>query len=229
MRLKTGIWVVALALACSACASGGPGGPPPGYGDDEDIEGPRPARIQLFISPAGQPFRAPADQPYPVAAWFAQADADHDGHLTRAEFRADAEAWFKVLDANQDGLIDMPEATRWEEELVPELARLSIGGGMVGRREAPRRNELSTRGQGAAAFSLINEPHPVRGADSDLSFSVSPAEWRAAADRRFGLLDVDGDGALALTDLKATPSQGRVKVRRDPRPVIGPRPQGAPR
>ena len=37
--------------------------------------------------------------------------------------------------------------------------------------------------------------------------SVSLAEWRAAADRRFALLDVDGDGALLLADLPATPAQ----------------------
>lgn len=211
MRWKTAIPAAALALICAACASARPAGPPPGYGDHENDDGAAPSRAQLFLSPGGQPFRAAAGQPYPVAAWFAKADADRDGRLTREEFRADAEAWFKVLDANGDGMIDMPETTRWEEELVPELGRLSIGGGMVGRRAPPRRNELSTRGQGAAAFSLINEPHPVRGADADLSFSVSLAEWRAAADRRFALLDPDGDGGVRLAELKPTPAQGRMR------------------
>lgn len=207
MRVKTGIGVGMLALLCAGCMGGGP---PPGFGDDdEDRDGPPVPRAQLFISPAGQPFRAPPGQPYPVAAWFAAADANHDGRLTRDEFRADAEAWFKVLDVNADGRIDMPETTRWEEELVPEITRVAVGGGPPDRRGAIGRNELNTGRQGAAPYSLINEPHPIRGADTDFSFSVSAAEFRAAADRRFALLDVDGDGAIALIDLRPTLVQGR--------------------
>ena len=205
MSVKRWIGVVGLALLAAACASGPRG--PQGFGDDEEDGPPRP-HAQLFISPSGQPFRAPAGQPYPVAAWFAAADHDHDGRLTREEFRADAETWFKTLDANGDGLVDMPEATRWEEEMVPEITRVAIGGmGGRGGRRAPSRNSLDTRGQGAAAYSLINEPHPVRGADADFSMTVSRAEWRAAADRRFDLLDVDKDGAITLAELRPTPAQ----------------------
>ena len=36
---------------------------------------------------------------------------------------------------------------------------------------------------------------------------VSQAEWRAAADRRFALLDPDGDGAVVLGDFGQTPAQ----------------------
>ena len=213
---RTAIAIIGLALLSAGCMGGGVEGPP-GFGDDED-GGPRAPREQLFLSPAGQPFRSPPGQPYPVAAWFTQADRDRDGKLTRAEFRADAEAFFKTLDANGDGQLDMPEATRWEEQLVPEIARLALaGGGMIGgdgRGRPQRRNEHNTRWQGAAAFSLVNEPHPIRGADADFSMSVSPREWTAAADRRFGLLDLDGDGVLALADLKPTPSQFRAGVSR---------------
>ena len=53
----------------------------------------------VFISPAGEPFRAPPDQPYPVADWFNRADADHDAALSRAEFKADSLAFFDRLDA----------------------------------------------------------------------------------------------------------------------------------
>jgi Ca2+-binding EF-hand superfamily protein len=205
---KTWIGLAALALLASGCASGGGGrgGPPPGF--DDEAEGPPRPRVQLFISPSGQPFRAPGDAPYPSAAWFAQADADHDGRLTRAEFRADAEAWFKVLDANGDGQISMPEVTRWEEELVPEILRGGGGGGGAGmRRQALSRNQLDSRRDGAAAYSLINEPHPIRGADADFSMSVSAREWTAAADRRFAILDADGNGAILATELKLTPAQ----------------------
>lgn len=207
MRTKNWIAVIGAVLAVSGCANGRESSPP-GFGDDERGDGLSRPRAQLFISPAGQPFRAPEGEPYPVAAWFAQADADHDGRLTRDEFRADADAWFKVLDANGDGQISMPEATRWEEELVPEVSRVGAGmSGARGGRGAAGRNTLDTRLQGAAAYSVINEPHPIRGADADFSFGVSRAEWRAATDRRFALLDVDGNGMILRSDLRPTPVQ----------------------
>ena len=207
MRVKTGIGAIVLALLCTACMGGGP---PPGFDDeDEAQDGPPVPRAQLFISPAGKPFRAPAGQPYPVAAWFAEADRSHDGRLVREEFRADSEAWFRVLDRNADGAIDMPEVTRWEEDLVPEITRVAVGRIARDRRSVVGRNELNTGQQGAAPYSLINEPHPIRGADADFSQSVSLAEFRAAADRRFGLLDVDGDGGVMFADLRPTLVQGR--------------------
>jgi len=219
MRNRNWIALVGAALVAAGCASGGRDGPPPGFGDDESGDGPPRPRAQLFISPAGQPFRAPAGQPYPVAAWFAQADANHDGRLTRDEFRADADAWFKALDVDGDGQVSMPEVTRWEEELVPETTRSGLGmSGVSGRPTAAKRNTLNTRLQGAAAYSLINEPHPIRGADSDFSFGVSRAEWRAASDRRFALLDVDGDGVLLITDLQPTPAQVMAGQRPGKRP-----------
>jgi hypothetical protein len=224
MRLRV-LSAVGVALLLSACASGPPDRGPRGFGGDEEDEGGPPRqRAQLFLSPSGQPFRAGMDAPYPSAAWFAAADRDHDGRLTREEFRADAEAWFKTLDENGDGQVSMPETTRWEEVLVPEIARLAMSGfGGIGpgegdrrlRRTALGRNELNTRLQGAAAFSMINEPHPIRGADTDVSMSVSPREWRAAADRRFALLDKDGDGAITLADLPRTPVQVAADAERE--------------
>lgn len=222
MRLKI---LAALAAACLAGCMGGPGGPggrrgPPDMGGDE-FDGPPRPRTQLFVSPSGEPFRTAGDQPYPSATWFAKADADRDGRLTRAEFRADAERWFKALDANGDAQISMPEVTRWEEDLVPEVTRPSFaGGGPPGRRG----QGADTRRAGAAAYSLINEPHPIRGADEDFSMTVSEAEWRRAADRRFALLDKDGDGGVLAVDLGRTPAQEPMG-RGD---QAGSRPQGRP-
>jgi hypothetical protein len=225
MRIKTWMGAVGAALLTAACAGGPREGPPPGFGDDEPGEGPRPPRAQLFISPAGQPFRAPGGQPYPVADWFAKADADRDGRLTRDEFRADADAWFTTLDANADGQISMPEVSRWEEELIPEMSRVGVGMAGADPRGRRRSGGVNTRLQGAAAYSLINEPHPIRGADSDFSFGVSRAEWRAASDRRFALLDVDADGAILAADLRPTPVQamraGDGEGRMERRPAIG--------
>lgn len=207
MVMKSGILVAALALLCTACASAGP---PPGFDDEDPEDGTAPPRSQLFISPAGKPFRAAPGRPYPVADWFAEADQGRDGILTQDELRADSEAWFRSLDVNSDGLIDMPEVSRWEEDLVPEITRApQPGADRPGdRTRALGRNELNTSRQGAGPYSLINEPHPIRGADTDFSYSVSNAEFQAAADRRFSLLDADGDGKVALGDLRRTLVQG---------------------
>ncbi len=59
--------------------------------------------------------------------------------------------------------------------------------------------------EGAGRFGLLNEPHPVRGADGDLSGRVSLEEWRKAAARRFNLLDLDGDGRVLGADGAADP------------------------
>lgn len=226
MRARMLFALAGLTLALAACAGGGrPGGYAFDDQDRDEGDGPRPPRQQLFISPSGQPFRAPAGQPYPVAAWFAAADRDHDGKLTPAEFRADAEAWFAKLDRDGDGQISMPEVTVWENETVPEITVATLGGFGGGRGGPLSRNEVDTRAQGAATFSLINEPHPIRGADADFSMGVSKAEWRAATDRRFDLLDQSRPGgrtgSLTLETLPRTPIQAMTGDRGKRRPGGG--------
>ncbi len=141
--------VLLSAMLLTACAS--EGSPDVGPGRDARRHGrpheggEHPARsgqASLFVSPSGEPFRAAAGEPYPVARWFAQADLNHDGRLDRAEFRADAERFFATLDLNGDGVLEQAEVARYERDLVPEIlagaGRLSsgTGGGRRGRRTA---------------------------------------------------------------------------------------------
>jgi hypothetical protein len=86
----------------------------------------------LFISPAGKPFRAEIGQPYAVAQWFAEADANHDGRLDRTEFKADAEAFFTVLDRNGDGALNNFEVAVYERRIAPEILAL------IASADAPR-------------------------------------------------------------------------------------------
>ena len=198
---------------------------------------PRPA--QLFIAPSGEPFRAAAGEAYPVALWFARADADHDGKLTRGEFRRDAMLFFPKLDASGDGVVDGKEIERYEQELVPEV-RVGFGGGgfsyslpalpydgqadPASRRSgqddgsadaAPRVAKLLPElPRGAGRYALINAPEPVVAADADLNRRITPQEFAAAADRRFTLLDPDGAGYLELATLPKTPIQQRGASRR---------------
>ncbi|MDB5417541.1 MAG: EF-hand domain protein [Phenylobacterium sp.] len=56
--------------------------------------------------------------------------------------------------------------------------------------------------EGAARYSLINEPEPVTGADENLDSRVSLEEWRRATLRRFAVLDKAKTGRLTLDALK---------------------------
>jgi hypothetical protein len=67
---------------------------------------------------------------------------------------------------------------------------------------------------GAAAYGLLAEPEPVRAADTDLDGRVTKAEFLAAADRRFKLLDKRKDGKLTLDELPLTASQVQLAKRK---------------
>lgn len=189
--------------------------------------GRRPHR-HLFISPSGEPFRGPDG----FSAWFAQADADHDGAISRAEFQADAERAFKLYDTDGDGVIGGLEIQAYERQGVPEISEFAFGGeedGGRGRRrgprgggrQGPRRGGDADRpdGQpsdaasafrgagasGAARFSLLNEPEPLLAADDDVDGKVTRAEWARATARRFARLDRTLAGHLTVAALRAPP------------------------
>jgi hypothetical protein len=118
-RTSAAAFCIAL-LAPPAMAQ--PQSPPQPHADPPGAPGGGGGRLtQLFVSPCGEPFRAGATAPYPVAAWFTKADANHDGVLDRAEFRADADAFFDTLDLNRDGVVSGFELSRYEHLVVPEI------------------------------------------------------------------------------------------------------------
>jgi len=84
-----------------------------------------PARGALFIAPMGQPFRADEGQTG-VEKWFAQADTDHDGKISLAEFVADADAFLPHADSNGDGTVTSTESTAlWRAE-APEVVNDNV-------------------------------------------------------------------------------------------------------
>jgi hypothetical protein len=184
------------------------------------------------MSPSGEPFRAPRGEPYPVAVWFARANAAHDGKLTRKEFIADAEAFFAKLDVNHDGVIDGFENQDYEQKIAPEiLPRLghlnAVDAGYdadapgVGRQAGTPRHRRGggqqQRGgggrsggpsyEGAAPYSMINEPQAVMGADTNFDGRITLEQWRKVAGERFDLLDKKKQGYLMLAELPKTPVQ----------------------
>ena len=190
----------------------------------------------MFLSPAGEPYRSEPGQPYPSAIWFAQADADHDGKLTRTEFKADFERFFQTLDGNHDGVLDSFEIQDYEHNVAPEILSVferpvGAGGDQTGPGGGRRRGgggggppgggapgngsqdakanaaAMRLQMQGARAFGFLSISEPVAGADADIDGKVSLAEFKAAADRRFDLLDKKKLGYLTLADLPRTPDQ----------------------
>jgi hypothetical protein len=173
----------------------------------------------LFISPSGEPFVAPNTDPYPIVAWFDKADANHDGQIDLAEFKADAERFFLVLDRNKDGYIDSGEINIYEHNMVPEILapHSADAGGLLVRvvlqdTDHPRQT-LNTR-QGAVEFGLFAEPEPVLSADRNLDGLVSRKEFQDQAERHFLVLDVKKRGYFTLADLPKTEAERTAKAKR---------------
>lgn len=209
MRVST-FAAAALLLSASALAQeprrNWPDGPPPGPG-------------RLFVAPSGEVFRA-GDGPPPFQAWFARADADHDGAITDAELRADFARAFVGFDTDGDGEIEPDEIARYEIQILPEMGRFGFRPGSAGFRPAMRqgrlqradrggRTGLRPRGAqnwamlaGAARFGLLPIAHPILDADVDFNRGVTRAEFEAAAGRRFNQLNASGSGRLTMDELR---------------------------
>ncbi len=157
----------------------------------------------LFISPMGQPFRSASGQPYPVVQWFKAADADHDGKLDKAEFKADAQSFFGVLDRNRDGMVTDSEIVYYETVLVPELN----ASGQAAENDTSDKTKLAGDLQGAAPYALINDAEPVRSADDSFIGRLTLKAFLARADHNFDVLDEPGKGYLVLEDLPRTEVQ----------------------
>ena len=185
-----GLSVLCLAVAASAAPTARPQTTPL-----EDAH--------LFISPAGKPFRSASGQPYPVVAWFKEADANHDGKLDKTEFRDDAAAFYKVLDRNGDGLVTDGEISYYERVLVPELA----ASGQAAEYDTSDKTKLASDLQGAAPYGLINDAEPVRSADDSFIGRLTLKAFLARADHNFDILDQNGRGYLVLEDLPRTEVQ----------------------
>jgi hypothetical protein len=188
----------------------------------------------LFVSPCGRPYRVPLGQPYPVDVWFNAADTNKDGKLDKAEMRADADIFFRVLDQDHNGYIDGFEVSFYEHRILPEMLQNQTFGafaapdmkvlaqyGGPGQPDSPPvvDDDISDRTkshkkeadlQGAAPYNFLREPEPVSASDGDFNHRITQAEFAAASDRRFKLLDKDGDGLLTLATLPRTYAQAEL-------------------
>ncbi len=199
----------------AACASSEPG-------EEAPVRG----RVNVFISPMGEPFRGGSEDPYPLDRWFSRADSNHDGALEWDEFRTDADAFFKQLDTNHDGILEGAEVSAYEQDVAPEIlprvARLTAKDipplpskdPDTNRQRAERQDAVGpvTRPRagllaGAAVFGVTPEPEPVAASDTDFDGKISLAEWDQSARRRFDLLDKNHDGRIDRAELPKTPAE----------------------
>jgi hypothetical protein len=214
-----------LSAALLAAAAAPPPAAPP----------PRPAPQQIFLSPAGKPFRSAPGAPYPVADWFREADADGNGRLTRAEFIADGERYFHRLDSSRNDQLEADEIDAYEAAVLgPITGRGTLRGAAPAAEEKaapaapppgapppgtrpvqmpasaaapPRERPRQAPVRGAGLYALIDIPHPVKAADRDMNARVTAEEWRRVMGGRFDLLDPQRRGDLTLEELPATPWQ----------------------
>ena len=136
----------------------------------------------VFFSPAGRPYRAKMDAPYPVADWFKAADKNTDGKIDKAEFLADSVAFFDLIDRNKDGALSPQEIAFYEQRVPPEVLgyRVDLGFDGVFR---PTRGAMLWRAQ-------VHQPGPIDpGGDDHPSDAPAPKEtFSESRHRRRALL-----------------------------------------
>ena len=203
--------VMVLSLALAACATereprgrwAQTGGPP----------GPR-----LFVSPAGEPFRPAGGGAQPMQAWFTQADLDRDNSLSYAEFLADFVRAFGTYDVDGDGEIAPAEITRYETELLPEMARRGGGPGAGGVGDGPRGGRGGMgRGPRPGGGGGMRRGGGRGGGGGGGGRAVAPDSYAMTVGAaRFGLLpishpirnaDLDFNGGVSRTEFEAAAQQ----------------------
>lgn len=217
--LRTAALALGFGLTLAGAASAQAPPPPPGGGG------------ALFVSPMGEPFRSHDRATAPIRIWFAAADADGDGRLTREEFVGQAMSFFaNTLDANHDRAATSAESTELWRERAPEMLARRTAPISVSSQRPP--NEMGSRGPqgganrrreprdqgpppGAQPIMLGTELEPVMSCDADRSRRVDIMEFERCATRRFIALDVNGDGVFTIEESE----RARELAETGPRPV----------
>ena len=136
------------------------------------------AALLLLGAPAlaADPDPKSPPQASPPARGMMRYDANKDGWVDKAEWKAGQEARFKELDTNKDGKLSQDEL----------FARTPAAPGNV----LPSDRQYERQ---SAFFQLM---------DSDKDGSVSKSEFMAQADRNFARCDLDKDGRINTSECR---------------------------
>jgi hypothetical protein len=159
------------------------------------------------------------------AGFFEALDADDNGILDGREVAFyESRVVPDVLGKDQFSRLEAPKYLSGHEGAQLFLAQLS-GAGPLSTPEGGHPGDPDTLGpkgpppslgakrperkilEGAAPYNLLAEAEPITAADTNLDGRITKAEFLAAADRRFALLDKRHDGRLTLDELPKTASQ----------------------
>jgi len=114
-------------------------------------------------------------------------DANHDGQVTRDEYRAQASATFDRLDTNHDGFLD-------QSEMGAMRGRMGGGAGMAPPPGAPMPPPPGAEGGPRGRHGHGMGGKMMERADADHDGRISLAEYQAQAKTRFDRLDTNHDG-----------------------------------
>jgi len=176
-----------------------------------------PPFARLYIAPMGEPVRTDG-RTDPMAVWFAQADANHDGRLTLDELQADADRFFTTLDLDRSGEIDPQEMANYENNIAPEIKLYQPDQDPRPRNRQQKHDAKQAAKQrsdyvapyGAGRYASLNIPEPIVSADLDLNRGVSRAELATVAASRFPALDTASRGYLTYETLAKSPAQKEI-------------------
>ena len=159
------------------------------------------------------------------AGFFEALDSNDDGVLDGREVAFyEARVVPDVLNPDQLSRLDAPKFLPGHAGAQLFLAQLS-GPGPLSTPEGGHPGDPDTLGpkgpapslgahrpakkilQGAAPYGLLAEAEPITAADANLDGRITKAEFLAAADRRFALLDKRHDGKLTFDELPKTAVQ----------------------
>lgn len=132
-----------------------------------------------------------AQQGNPGAHMMEQWDISADGQLTLEEARTKRGEIFYMFDAEGDGVLTAKDWAMVEQHIADEMGTKGAGQGAgMGMKHG------AANGPGAA----MHEAMPPAFNDSDGHGKVSLAEFEAATDALFAMLDRNGDGVVTTAD-----------------------------